>query len=118
MFEEGALRYYVERLFLLYWCRTIYLMRHNRYLKTTPYTYPLIKDWCQKLGYSQLLTVLLYYAKVTIHYEAKNPHELFSTINDGILTYFDVPKRAGDFVHDKLTIDGHGTVSVQVPRAA
>ena len=50
--------------------------------------------------------------------EAKNPHELFSTFNDGILTYFDVPKRAGDFVHDKLTIDGHGTVSVQVPRAA
>ena len=91
-------------------------------------TQPLFKDQAIYLSTYQGLvpkvrlfttvTVLLYYAKVTIHYEAKNPHELFSTFNDGILTYFDVPKRAGDFVHDKLTIDGHGTVSVQVPRAA
>ncbi|MFA6534449.1 MAG: hypothetical protein WCT37_04770 [Patescibacteria group bacterium] len=42
--------------------------------------------------------------------EAKNPQELLAMINDGILTYFDVPRRAGDIVHDRMTIDGYGTV--------
>lgn len=46
--------------------------------------------------------------------EARNPHELLRMINDGILTYFDVPKRVGDIVHDAMTIDGYGTVSLKV----
>ncbi len=43
--------------------------------------------------------------------EARNPCELLEMINDGILTYFDVPRRVGDVVHDRMTIDGYGTVS-------
>lgn len=45
--------------------------------------------------------------------EAHNPQELLEMINDGILTYFDVPKRVGDVVHDQMTIDGYGTVSIK-----
>jgi len=45
--------------------------------------------------------------------EARNPQELLEMINDGILTYFDVPRRVGDVVHDQMTIDGYGTVSVK-----
>lgn len=44
--------------------------------------------------------------------EAKDAKELFEMINDGILTYFDVPRRVGDIVHDHMTIDGYGTVSL------
>lgn len=44
--------------------------------------------------------------------EARNPKELLEMINDGILTYFDVPRRVGDVVHNQMTIDGHGTVSL------
>ena len=51
--------------------------------------------------------------------EAKNPQELLEMINDGILTYFDVPRRVGDIIHEKMTIDGHGTVSLNMhPQAA
>jgi len=50
--------------------------------------------------------------------EAKNPQELFTMINDGILTYFDVPRRVGDIVHDHMTIDGYGTVSLSERRQA
>jgi len=32
--------------------------------------------------------------------EAKNPQELLEMINDGILTYFDVPRRVGDVVYN------------------
>lgn len=44
--------------------------------------------------------------------EARNPQELLEMINDGILTYFDVPRRVGDIVHNQMTIDGFGTVSL------
>ncbi len=44
--------------------------------------------------------------------EARNPQELLEMINDGILTYFDVPRRVGDSVHQQMTIDGYGTVSM------
>lgn len=51
--------------------------------------------------------------------EARNPKELLEMVNDGILTYFDVPKRVGDVVHDQMTIDGFGTVFLnQHPKAA
>ena len=51
--------------------------------------------------------------------EARNPQELLEMINDGILTYFDVPRRVGDIVHETMTIDGHGTVSLATrPQAA
>lgn len=44
--------------------------------------------------------------------EARNPQELLEMLNDGILTYFDVPRRVGDVVHNQMTIDGYGTVSL------
>lgn len=44
--------------------------------------------------------------------EAHTPQELLEMINDGILTYFDVPRRVGDIVHNQMTIDGYGTVSL------
>lgn len=44
--------------------------------------------------------------------EAKNSTELLGMLNDGILTYFDVPRRVGDIVHDSMTIDGIGTVTL------
>ncbi len=43
--------------------------------------------------------------------EARDPQELLEMINDGILTYFDVPRRVGDIVHNRMSIEGHGTVS-------
>ena len=45
--------------------------------------------------------------------EAKNPQELYKMINDGILTYFDVPKELGDIVHENMTLDGSGTFSLK-----
>ncbi|MEK9158702.1 MAG: hypothetical protein AAB673_01755 [Patescibacteria group bacterium] len=45
--------------------------------------------------------------------EARNPQELLQMINDGILTYFNVPKKVGDVVHNTMTIDGCGTVSLK-----
>lgn len=48
--------------------------------------------------------------------EAKDAQELLTMINDGILTYFDVPWRAGDIVHNHMTIDGYGTVSMEERR--
>ncbi len=47
--------------------------------------------------------------------EAKNPQELLEMINDGILTYYDVPKKVGDIVHKTLRIEGMGTVSLSGP---
>lgn len=44
--------------------------------------------------------------------EARSQQELLEMINDGILTYFDVPRRVGDVVHGQMTIDGYGTVSM------
>jgi hypothetical protein len=44
--------------------------------------------------------------------EARNPQELLTMINDGILTYFDVPRTVGDVVHNRITIEGVGTVSL------
>jgi len=45
--------------------------------------------------------------------EAHNPQELLKMINEGVLTYFDVPKKEGDIVHDRMTIDGYGVVSLK-----
>ncbi len=44
--------------------------------------------------------------------EARNDRELLEMINDGILTYFDVPRRAGDTLHGKLVTEGHGIISL------
>ncbi len=40
--------------------------------------------------------------------EAKNLAELLAMINDGILTYFGVPRHVGDIVHNQMTIGGNG----------
>lgn len=45
--------------------------------------------------------------------EAKNPQKLLVMLNDAILTYYDVPRREADFIHDNLKIDGYGTVSLE-----
>lgn len=45
--------------------------------------------------------------------EARNPQELLEMLNDGILSYFDVPRHVGDVVHDQMTLDGYGTVSLE-----
>lgn len=44
--------------------------------------------------------------------EANNGKELMRMVNDAILTYYDVPKRAGDIVHDELNIHGYGTLKI------
>ncbi len=44
--------------------------------------------------------------------EARNPEELLEMLNDAILTYYDVPRRVGDVVHETMTLDGFGTVSI------
>lgn len=36
--------------------------------------------------------------------QAKNKKALLSMLNDGVLTYFDVPKRVGDFVFNTLVV--------------
>lgn len=45
--------------------------------------------------------------------EAKNGKELIKMFNDAVLTYFDVPRKIGDIVHNKMNIDGHGTFILQ-----
>ena len=41
--------------------------------------------------------------------EAKDGKELIHMFNDAVLTYFDVPKKVGDIVHQEMKIDGYGT---------
>lgn len=41
--------------------------------------------------------------------EAKDGSELIKMFNDAVLTYFDVPKREGDFIYGKLDLGGYGT---------
>lgn len=41
--------------------------------------------------------------------EAKDGKELIKMFNDAVLTYYDVPKRAGDIAFDRLDISGYGT---------
>lgn len=45
--------------------------------------------------------------------EAKNGKELIKMFNDAVLTYYDVPRRIGDIVHNKMDIDGYGTFILQ-----
>lgn len=45
--------------------------------------------------------------------EAKNGKDLIRMFNDAVLSYFDVPKKIGDVVHDRMTIDGYGTFTLQ-----
>lgn len=42
--------------------------------------------------------------------QARNAKELLEMVNDGILTYFDVPKREAKEIFDVINIDGHGTI--------
>jgi predicted RNase H-like HicB family nuclease len=44
--------------------------------------------------------------------EAKNPQDLLVMLNDAILTYYDVPKRDADYIHNSLKLEGGGTVSL------
>jgi len=44
--------------------------------------------------------------------EAKNPSDLLIMLNDAILTYYDVPRRDADFIHNSLNLEGYGTVSL------
>lgn len=41
--------------------------------------------------------------------EAKDGKELIKMFNDAVLTYYDVPKREGDIVHERMNLDGYGT---------
>ncbi len=43
--------------------------------------------------------------------QARNTEELLDMVNDAVLTYYDVPKRASDFVYNKIDIHGMGTFS-------
>lgn len=45
--------------------------------------------------------------------EAKDGKELLRMFNDAILTYYDVPKKVGDIVHDKIDIHGYGTFRIE-----
>ena len=45
--------------------------------------------------------------------EARDGKELLRMFNDAVLTYFDVPRRIGDVVHNKMNIDGHGTFLIK-----
>lgn len=45
--------------------------------------------------------------------EARTGQELLDNLNDAILTYYDVPKRVGDIVFDKVNIAGKGSVSYE-----
>ncbi len=40
--------------------------------------------------------------------EAPNGKELIKKFNDALLTYYDVPRREGDVVHNRLHLGGHG----------
>lgn len=42
--------------------------------------------------------------------QARNAKELLEMVNDGILTYFDVPKREAKEIFDVINIEGHGTI--------
>ena len=45
--------------------------------------------------------------------EASNGKKLLAMFNDAVLTYYNVPKREGDIVHNQMTIDGYGTFTLQ-----
>ena len=45
--------------------------------------------------------------------EAKNPNDLLVMLNDAILTYYDVPRRDADYIHNSLKLEGFGTVSLE-----
>lgn len=45
--------------------------------------------------------------------QAKTPKELLDMFNDAILTYYDVPKREGDVVLEKINIEGIGTIKYE-----
>ena len=44
--------------------------------------------------------------------QAKTPEELLEMVNDAILTYYDVPRREADIIHNKLNLDGYGTITL------
>ena len=45
--------------------------------------------------------------------EAKDGKELIYMFNDAVLTYYGVPKKAGDIVHQEMKIDGYGTFALR-----
>lgn len=45
--------------------------------------------------------------------EASSGKELLEMFNDAMLSYYDVPKREGDIVHNKMNIEGFGTFTLE-----
>ena len=41
--------------------------------------------------------------------EAREGKELIRMFNDAVLSYYDIPKRVGDIIHNKMDINGYGT---------
>lgn len=50
--------------------------------------------------------------------QAKNGPELLEMINDGVLTYFDVPKKVGDIIYEQMNIEGFGIISLRLQQQA
>jgi len=50
--------------------------------------------------------------------EGKDGKELLENFNDAVLTYYDVSKKEGDVVHNRLNIDGYGTFTLNTAENA
>jgi len=50
--------------------------------------------------------------------EAKDGRELIKMFNEAVLSYYDVPKRIGDVIYNKMNIDGHGTFLIEADNKA
>lgn len=46
--------------------------------------------------------------------EAKDGKELVRMFNDAVLSYYDVPRKIGDIVHNQMHVDGYGTFTLGV----
>ena len=49
--------------------------------------------------------------------EGRDPAELLEMINDAILTYYDVPRRAGDVMYEAMDLQGIGTITLNLDHA-
>ena len=45
--------------------------------------------------------------------EASDGKKLLAMFNDAVLTYYNVPKKEGDMVHNRMMIDGYGTFTLK-----
>jgi predicted RNase H-like HicB family nuclease len=50
--------------------------------------------------------------------EGKDGKKLLENFNDAVLTYYDIPKKEGDIVHNQLDIDGYGTFTLHNTKKA